>query len=367
MSVGTHFKERPFVVRAGLLSKAAGEGRFVEYGSVSNLKQVVESTFNRPVSFRLVFGSHGVGKTWTLSWLWREFSIEQGPRKTLVVGIPKFEIRERPERSMVESILSSVAESYPALYAIGSSQGAGNASWDLRSLRDHFRDFQSRQTLVGASGASRVGASENARGFSLTKLDDLRRMLLATFEAASLAGYGRCLVLADELEAPFLLSTTKDRVIFFEFLRGIYDVLERPSKSGPKYPHVQFLFSGTQDVFNEFVPGTVTTQRGGGSLMAAFVRRTETPFLLKPPTKPELEQITLQEIQRTRRKKESGTIPFELNAILMAWERSSHNLGDFLHLVSDMYALAETEDAKRVSKEHCERALKSYNADDALR
>lgn len=361
MSVGTHFKERPFVVRAGLLSRTAGEGRFVEYGSVLELKNLVEDTFRRPVSFRLVVGSHGVGKTWTLSWLWREFSIEQGPRKCVVVAIPKFEIRERPERSMVESILSSVAENHPALFAIGGSEGGGKASWDLRSLRDHFKEFESRQTLIGGSGGSRVSATEQARGFSLTKLDDLRRILLATFEAAWLAGYPRCLVLADELEAPFLLSSKRDRVIFFEFLRGIYDVLEQSSKDGPRYPYVQFLFSGTQDVFEEFVPGTVTKQRGGGALLAAFVRRTEPPFLLKPPTKQELEQITLQEIQRTRRKKESGMIPFDLDAILLAWERSSRNLGEFQHLVSDMYALAEAEDAKRVTKEHCQRALRAYN------
>jgi hypothetical protein len=362
MSVGSHFKERPFVVRAGLLSKSAGEGRFVEYGSVLELKQIVESTFQRTVSFRLVFGSHGVGKTWTFSWLWREFAIEQPPRKCLVIGIPKFEIRERPERSMVEAILFSVAESYPALFALGSAQGAIKASWDLRSLRDHFQEFESRQTLIGASGGSRVGATEQARGFSLTKLDDLRRMVLATFEAASLAGYSRCLVLADELEAPFLLSSKRDRVIFFEFLRGIYDVLEHPPKEGPAYPHIQFLFSGTQDVFEEFVPGTVTKQRGGGSLMAAFVRRTEPPFLLKPPSKQELEQIALQEIQRTRKKQETGMIPFDLDAILTAWEKSARNLGDFLHLVSDMYALAEAEDAKRVTKAHCERVLKSFDA-----
>jgi hypothetical protein len=362
MSVSSHFKPgtQPFSVRAGPMRPTTGEGEFVEYGSVAKLRATIESTFTLPVSYRLVFGSYGSGKTWAFSWLWRELSREAGTRKCFVIGIPRFEIRARPERSLVESVLREVYDRQPTLYNLAVSSDPARASDDLRSVQRHFQNPDSRRILAGIAGSSRVKSHGDARSFSLTRSDDLSRLLLATFEAVRLAGYPRCLVLVDELEAPFLLGSKKDRIIFSEFLRGIYDSLSVPGPGGAQYPSVQFLFSGTWEVYQQFWPEAITKQLESGTLMSAFIRRTEKPFLLNPPSDTELETIAKSHIENARRKPEGGWIPFDRDAIDMAWKRSGRNLGQFLHVTSDMYRLAEAADAKRVTKAHCEQALAAY-------
>jgi hypothetical protein len=359
VNVADHFLRSPFVVRGGGLEEGRGEGEFTPYASVLKLKSTVEATFERPVSFRLVVGNHGYGKTWTLSWLWREFSREIAPRRCLVLGVPRFEIQRRAERSMVESILRCVQERHPELFMTALANAGSRASEDLRSLRDHFANFESREILMGNGGA-RVRATEQTRGFSLTLSRDLTRILEATFEAALHAGYPRCLVLVDEFEAPFILGSPRERTIFSEFLRGVYDGLIAPTGGKIRYPRVQFLFSGTEPVFREFAPAAITRQIDRGGLMAAFLRRTEPPFFIEPPSTPDLKRIAQAEIARTRKHKEQGFIPFDEGALLEAWKRSTLNLGEFVRMASDMYLLAEEEGANAVTTAHLRRVMEQY-------
>jgi hypothetical protein len=362
MSVGAGLKSPPFQVNAGSLAPARGDGPFLPYRSVMDLKEQVDGTFSKRVSFRVVFGSHGSGKTWTLSWLWREFERPAGPGGCLVLGVPRFEIRQHPERSLVSSLLRSVATEHPALLQIAAATGAATASEDLRSLRDHFDDFASKQTLLGY-GSTRVKATENARAFSLNSSGDLTRLTLSILEAVALAGYPRCLVLVDELEAPFILDPRKDRTIFSEFLRGVYDQLVDPPKKGPHYPRTQFLFAGTLQIFEDFQPGAITRTSDQGSLMHAFIRRTDPPFLLKPPSSDELHKIARRNIELSRDpdSKQKGMLPFDTDAIDEAWTQSGLVLGIFVQYALAMYELAERDPgAKSVTKAHLERALARF-------
>lgn len=361
MNVRSYFPTRPFQVRSSSLRPDVGQDRFVEYDSLTRLRRTVEQTFGLRVSIRLVFGSYGSGKTWALSWLWRQLDSSQGKLKCLVLGIPRLETRGRPERGLVEALLRSVADDHPELLPLGVAAAPGRASRNLISLRDHFSNLDKRQVLIGGANGSRVPATDQARGFSLSRTEDLIQLTLAVLEAVSLAGYPRCLILVDELDAPFLLSARKDRIIFSEFLRGIYDVLINPSPEGPSYPAVQFLLSGTSDLYREFWPEAITKITGRGSLMSAFIRRTETPFILEPPTDAELDRIAMQEIVRTRSPPRNGWIPFDKDAIGQAWTLSTRNLGQFVRLASDMYGIAEAEDAPRVTKEHCLKAMRAYD------
>ncbi|MFI5417341.1 MAG: hypothetical protein ACHQ2Y_00380 [Candidatus Lutacidiplasmatales archaeon] len=366
MSVGKYFRPgvSPFSVRAGPMRPETGAEDFVGYGSVLKLKDLVEKTFRDPISFRLVYGSYGAGKTWTFSWLWREFAQESGERRCFVIGVPRFEIRSRPERALVETILRDILETQPTLFKQAVSKGPAVASPDLRSLRSHFDSPDSRAVLAGITGASRVKHEGDARSFSLTKSDDLTRMLLATFEAIALLGYTRCLLLIDELDAPFLLGSRKDRIAFSEFLRGLYDLLSTRSEGDATYPHVEVLFSGTGELYEQFWPEALTHQLQAGTLMAAFIRRTEPPFLMTPPNESELEGIAKHHIGRARSRggRDLGDwIPFDKAAIDLAWKKSGRNLGQFLHVASDMYRLAEGEKATRVTTEHCNKALAAYN------
>ena len=363
MGVKSYFPTRPFQVRASSLRPDVGQDRFVEYRSLAELRQLVERSFRLRVSIRLVFGSYGSGKTWALSWLWRELATPQGPLKCIVLGIPRIETRGRPERGLVEALLRSLGEDHPELLPLGVASAPGQASRNLISLRDHFANWDDRQILTGGASGSRVPASNEARGFSLARTEDLIQLTLAVLEAIALAGFPRCLILIDELDAPFLLAARKDRIIFSEFFRGIYDILISPDPKGATYPAVQFLLSGTSDLYREFWPEAITKLTGRGSLMSAFIRRTETPFVLKPPTPPELDEIAMREITRTREPPRRGWIPFEQDAISKAWELSTRNLGQFIRLASDMYGLAEAEDAPRITKSHCLRAMKAYEED----
>ncbi len=364
MSVAKHFRERPFSVRGGSLSRGLGDDRFIPYSSVRKLKEKVQATFDLPVSFRLVFGPYGAGKTWTFAWLWREMQQETGSKKCLVLGVPRFEIRAHPERSFVESLMCSAVEEHPELIPLGVSNGGARASLNLRSVRDHLQDWDSRQVLLGQGSGHRVKApTSDGRSFSMNKLGDLTQLVLAVLEAAGHVGYSSCLILVDEVDAPFLLLGLKDRTIFTEFLRGVYDALVEPPEKGPSYPHAQFLFSGTYQVYQEFEPGAITRKLDEGDLMAAFLRRTEPAFVLDPPSDSDLHQIAQQEIARTRKKPEKGTIPFDEEALAMAWKKSSLNLAQFVRIVSDMYAMAEAEDAKSVTTRHCTRVLAALGQD----
>jgi hypothetical protein len=199
----------------------------------------------------------------------------------------------------------------------------------------------------------------------MTSSGDLTRLLMATLEAAHFAGYHRALILIDEFEAPFILDSRKDMTIFSEFLRGLYDSLIDPSEKSPPYPHTQFLFSGTAKVFQEFQPAAITRQIDQGGLMAAFLRRTEQPFFLDPPNQSELKDIARDEIKRTRKRRQEGLIPFDEDALILAWKRSSLNLGQFLRFASDMYLMAEEEGASSVTTNHLEKVLKTYEVADA--
>ena len=141
-------------------------------------------------------------------------------------------------------------------------------------------------------------ATRLTRAFAMTSTDHLSRLVFATLEAVQFAGFSRCLVLVDELDAPFLLGyALRERdAIFSEFLRGYANALTRSATEGPDIPaHAGPTIGDVPRCSRSFEPSAITRQLDSGGVMGCVPpARTEHPFILDPPSKEELMAIARQ-------------------------------------------------------------------------
>jgi hypothetical protein len=342
------------MLRGGRLEKSAGKDDFQEYSVHGDLRRKIEGTFARPISYRLIYGATGEGKTWTLSWVWREFEgMKVDGGNCMVLAVPKFELRRQPERFLIESLAHDVTSRYPDLFPVAAR--SKKASSDLKVVAAYLQDPDGQLVLTGRGTWARPPRLEGLPAISMNLISDLLRVFLAIVEAAGLTGHPWLLVLVDELEGPFTLQAGKGVTIFSDFLRDVYDNLE---KSRPNFAHTQFLLGGTLPVFERFDPRALARPLDEGGPFTAFLRRTEPPFTLKPPNAGELKKIAQERIDLHRKEREGPFIPFDEDAIMLAWKTATQNLGLFTSLLQAMYDLALAEGAARITKAHCEGAAR---------
>jgi hypothetical protein len=352
MSVSSKFTEPPFGKRGGRLTPDVGGEDFVKYSIHRKLLETVREGFSRPVIYRVVYGGVGQGKTWTLGWLWRE---SQTDPKALVIGIPRLESRKAPERALVEALLRGVLQHYPTLFEKASV--SKKASENVKVIASYLEDSDGRLALIGQSSTARPPRISDLPAISMGSLEDLERIILAILEAAKIVGFDRVLVLIDELESPFILHSKKAIQIFGDFLRNLYDVLE---EDAPQFAHVQIVFAGTSTIYEFFKPQSVHQLAQQSGIIGAFIRRTEDIFVLTPPDENEILEIAAERIEQHRRQAGKRFIPYEEAAILAAWTNAARNMGHFVKLLQEMYELADSEGAAKITAEHCERVSAKY-------
>jgi hypothetical protein len=354
-----YFKDEPFLSISGALGPATGDKDFLAYSTHEKLKLLVEKTFNRPISFRFVFGRIGEGKTWTLSWLWRRFKEPgEGSEKCLVLGITRLQPGASLERSLIEQVLASLLRFEPELL----TKAARNpkSSKDLQTVAVYWKEPDSRDVMIGRGGSARVRKVPRLSGLNMTRHTDLQMLFVSMLEAAALQGYERVLILIDELEGPILSGSKKGISLFADFLRDLQDTLQQPSV---RCAHVQFILSGTSNVSEVFGTESKLVERTMDStgVVGAFLRRAEPSFNLEPPSKEDLVRLTnfRIEVHRTKTVPGKPPKPFQEDAILGAWKYSTNNLGIFSNVLERMYELAVDTDDPEVTLHHLELARKA--------
>ncbi len=349
--VADYFIDSPFGLIAGRLSVELGKRDFVSLRTHRDLKELVESTFElKPISLRLVIGETGGGKSWSFSWLWREFRDAQG---TLVLGIPRLELRQIPERALMEAVFRGVRPK-------------------LAQIRAKIKDleFQSENTLDGTSQYLLHALNDDSAmallcGESIGRLKTLAgivppskqttegslRLLVSLFRVLRLLDYERVLVLIDEAETFFISYGRQNLLHFSNYLRGLYDEFEL--KGGERLPRVQVLFAGTTTVIMKMSPALVGKQSEAGDIGEALQRRLSPPFELGDPSTKEILEIAEYRIGKHRKQEEGAPyIPYDRDAILLIWESGLRNIGEFCTRLQRMYEIARDEDAERITVAH---------------
>lgn len=358
--VGDYFPEghEPFLTISGALARSTGKDEFFACSTHYRLEELVEDTFRRkPISFRFVFGRLGEGKTWTLSWLWRQFEASKpGVPRCLVLGIRRLQHGTSLERTLVEQLLAAVAATDEQL--IPMAVAARKASSGLKTLAAYWADDEGRDVLTGRGRSSRAPRIENERPLNMARQSDLTMLLVALFEAVKVRGFDRMLILIDELEGPVDRASPAKITLLADFLRDLQDSLQEPPVP---CPHIQFLLSGTSNVAEQFDPQLIERTRDLSGVVGAFVRRAEPPFRLDPPTPQDLEEMTNHRIKVHREKKMPGQPPkpFKKDAIMAAWKHTSQKLGDFSNVLEKMYEIAVAQDSSEVDLSHFEAAKKA--------
>jgi len=348
-SVAGYFKEVPFASRGGRLRKDKGKEDFVEYSIHDSLLEKIRIAFQRPITIRLLYGNTGAGKTWTMAWLWRKFDEQViDGHKYLVIAVPRLETKHAPERGMLEALVQAVLNEHPKLIQQAASKA--NASRELKDIAAYLEDEDGRYVLTGRGASARIPRIEGLPPISTNRAADLQMVILVILEAAKHSGFDRVLILLDELEGPLSLHGRKTVSIFTDFLRDLYDVLEDENKL---YPHTHILVGGTTPVAEQFSPEYLNRTIDQGGVLEALLRRVEPAFRLTPPSDREVKNIAEDRIERHRIKQAGKFIPFNEDAIALAWVKSGRNLGQFVQILQNMYDLAAEEGVDRVTTAHC--------------
>ena len=361
-TVADYFKESPFLRYAGKLSPESGKPDFVPLSVHLELKSQTEDRFlNRPVTVRLVVSGPGGGKTWTLSWLYREFSDSPD---TFVIGIPRVESRGKPERGLVEAIFRSVSPNLPKLKKwLASARNSFPPELE-GTPADYVRVALAKpevyQLLCGGGG--RLPSLDGIVAPQLTRTEGTLNLFLGLLRVLHLAGWARVLVMVDEVESLFSVYGRRDLVILLDWIRNIID--ECQSDMGRSLPKLEMLLSGTTAVLERVHPGLVGRQADQTDAAMGLIRRLDVPFQLTIEKNEDVLRVASYRIGIHRRAKSNEPfIPYDEKAILYVWKNSFGNLGDYCERLQRMYEIALSEKAARITMSHARLVVGQHETD----
>jgi len=359
-TVGDYFKESPFLIYAGKLSPESGKEDFVPLSVHYELRLQTENRFlNRPVTVRLVVSGPGGGKTWTLSWLHRELS----KLDTFVIGVPRVELRGKPERGLVEAIFRALSPSVPRIRKRLTSSDIDFPGELKGTSADYVRAALSNpevyQLLCGGGG--RLPSLDGIVAPQLTRTEGTIDLLLGLLRVLYVMGSVRVLVLVDDVESLFSVYGRRDLVILLDWIRNIID--EFQSDADHSLPRFVMLLAGTTTVLERVHPGLVGRQADETDATMALIRRLDVPFTLTIEKDEDVLRVASHRIGKHRRRKSSEPfIPYDEEAIMYVWKNSYGNLGDYCQRLQQMYEIALSEKASRITMDHAKRVVAQYEA-----
>lgn len=352
-----YFKESPFGTYAGRLSSETGQDDFVPLKVHDELRRELDTSFLLNLAtIRLIVSTPGGGKTWTMSWLSRYFRTK---RDIMTINVPRLELRGQPERGLVEAIFSGLRPHIDEIRAKIVS-GKFKLSDSLLSTSAYYvwlalQDDQAFQIISGGGG--RPPALKGLSGPPLTKTEGTLQLLLGLFRVLYALNFPRLVILVDEVESLFVAYGKKDLFIFSNFLRGLFD--EFQSDAQRSLPRLMMLLAGTTWVLERISPALVGKQEATGDVAGALIRRMTSPFELTPPDESDILRIAGYRIGQHRVESTNQSfIPYEDQAVIYIWNNSYGIIGDFCHRLQQMYDLAASEKAEKITMEHAKRVLK---------
>ena len=356
-----YFKSSPFVAIAGRLSEETGRDDFVILNIHKQLTNEIDEEFSQhPITVRILMGQQGGGKTWTLSWLSRSYEEMQN---TLVIAVPRIELRGKPERGFVEGIFRGLR---PSINAIKSSLQKAKIPKDFEGTATEYVwkalfDPGTFAILSGSGGTTRLPNMGWVSAPQLTKTEGLIELVLGLFHVIRLAGFTRVLVLLDEIESLFLVFGKTNIFIFENIIRGVYDEFE--SDNSRTLPRLVMILGGTYSVLEGISPALVGKQTEESGITVALARRLAQPFLLVVNDESEALEIVQYRIgQHRRRQLDEPYIPYEEEAIIYVWKNTLGNIGDYCRALQEMYEIALREKAQKITLDHAQRTIKKLRA-----
>jgi hypothetical protein len=344
----------PFAKIGGYLSIETGKDDFIRLQMHEEILSIIRETIvNKPISIRLFLGRIGEGKSWTLSWVWREMEKwhDKGNR-TLVLGIPRVELRGTPERALAVGILLSMYSQKSRLVKSLEELNQAPAK-DIgpaeRYVMAAIKDDESFSKVIGAS--ARLPTIGDTAPPIRSPTEGSTSLIMGVFRIAKLMGYSSVLILVDEAETLFTAYGGKNLMLFSNFVRNLYDELE--SRSNGMYPTVEILLSGTHWVQVKLRPPSVEKQRESGDIVEALKRRMDEDIILPVPKEQDIEKIAEERIGRHRLEKyHKPFIPYDKEAIQYVWANCDSSMGTFVKYLHRMYENALLEHAEKITKKH---------------
>jgi hypothetical protein len=352
----------PFSQFAGNLSRDTGKEDFVALEIHHQLYRQIEiSLLQNSVTIRLLVASQGGGKTWTLSWLYRNF--EGDLRNTLVLGIQRLELRGQPERGLMEAIFRALKPSIDKIRTNLRSEPLPKGLQGTTSeyVKEALSDPMIYSMLCGDGG--RLPKIGNLTAPSMTKTEGTLQLLLGLFRVLYSIGFANVIVLIDEVESLFQVYGKRNLFIFENYLRGVFDEFQTDSeRDNPELPRLVMILAGTIIVLEQISPSLVGKQTSASDVAQALVRRLS-PTLLLVKNQDDVLLIASHRIGIHRKRTTNQPyIPYDKDAIIYVWQNSLGVIGDFCRTLQTMYELALSQKAQRITLEHAKKAIIEYQS-----
>jgi hypothetical protein len=358
-TVADYFRDSPFAKFAGKLTEETGKEDFIALRTHDELRRQTEDSFrDQWVTFRLLVSGIGGGKTWALSWLYRTFS-QPSIDDTVVIGVPRLELRGSPERGLVEAIFQALK---PDIDSIRTKLRKTKVPAALAHTPTAYVWAAILEpevyALLAGGGGKLPSLIKDISAPSLTKTEGNIQLLLGLLRVLYAVDYAKVLILIDEVESLFTTYGRKDLFHFSNFLRNIFD--EFQTDGGRFLPRLVVLMAGTTYVLERVSPVLVTSQSGASEVEMALQRRMSPPFTLSIRDS-EILNIADYRIGKHRKRHLSQPyIPYEKEAILYVWKYSFSNLGDFCKNLQQMYEDALAAQSERITIKHAKKVMAPY-------
>ena len=352
----------PFGRLAGKISVHTGEGEFFETVASGKLLRAIAERSTKPVSLWLLGGTLGSGKTWTLSWLVREGPalLSNTTRERWALSGFYFLPRGPPDRAFFEAffaassdIRTSILEGLRSRPVVPVSRGP---------YANVVRSALSSSKIWGVlCGQSSNFPKKRGRPALPSWLNPVTRMgvFIEFLRTMKDVGFSRLAILVDEFEATVATLGTKGVATLSHFLRQLHDKME--STSG--IPHTQVVLAGTREVINTLYPppseGPVVRVTPPSVLVQALRDRLAPTHYLGEFTKKDALALADLRIGVARATRTSQRyIPYEEQAIVLAYENSVGNVRNFVTSLESMYDEALSVDLELITAEFARKVLR---------
>lgn len=343
----------PFGDFSGQIAPSTGGDEFVELPSSEKLLAEIAKRSVKRASCWMLGGEYGSGKTWALSWLLRSGPGRLEARTGVVWAVIGFPLRVsvQPDRGFYESFfVGAESERARVLTFLQGQTVVSPANPITNAVRSAIAQTSYWEVLEGRARTfpKRKGRSALPPWAVPSNRD---AMFVAFLRLLRSAGAQRLLILVDEFEASVLTGGPSGLKKLSHFLRNLIDTVA----STEGLPHTEIVLAATADVVNRINPekeGTPTERTGEvAGLVAALQERLDQNYLLPDFSMDDALKIAAFRIRKARKYASPSRpyVPFDLEAIKIAYENCSKTVRRFCLLLEGMYEEALETGAKAIT------------------
>jgi hypothetical protein len=351
----------PFGRLAGSIGFDTGAQEFLELSSHRAVLRTILNRSRRPASMWLFAGDLGSGKTWFLSWLWREGAarLQRGTREHWEVTGFYFLPSGPIDRGFFEAFFASSGRRrfFAATHATQAGlQPAGEGVF-RRAARHLLYDHSAWQV---ATGAAREFTKRRGKAAlpSWSSPSNRLQIFLNFLRLLRESGVTNLVVLVDEFEATVTSVGKAKLPILSQFFRQLSDELQ----STEGLPKVEIILCATGDVVELISPAPgskpVTRTRTPSVLVRALRERLEPTVLLGGFTRSDALKLADHRIGLTRNSSTKARyIPYDEEAIALAYASCLGNVRTFCNSLEAMYEEALASGVERIDPAFASKVL----------